>query len=140
MCNFLFLASSRPLPLLPAREEELEFYVTELKDREKSVLEWFSEPNAYFIGSYSGCSCPFECEYDWDDPDPDELEDIAKGRRDFSLLASYLRQAVQEGAKLQLYNAWDYWLPPVQVMDLKIDSLMQERFVFSDRQLYHVVR
>jgi len=54
----VYLAASRPLPLIPL-EANAAITVRELDAREQVVAQWFSQPFVYYVGAYEGCGCGF---------------------------------------------------------------------------------
>ncbi len=65
MCLALYIASSKPLPLVPWDPENPAFHVIPLQDDRPAVRKVFRHPHIYFVGSHEGCSCAFNYEHDF---------------------------------------------------------------------------
>lgn len=139
MCNYLFIAADQPLPTIEGNEEELEFYVTDADAGDVNAIRpWVIKPFVYDVGSHIGCACPYCFEPNWDDPTTEELQEWNENREDFRKLLAYLRSAIQLAGPVEVFNGWEYWLPPLEVRSVSIQDLMGEKFVFDERQLLTV--
>ena len=65
MCLALYIASSKPLPLVPWDPEKPAFHVIPLPDDRPAVRKLFRHPHIYYVGSHEGCSCAFNYEHDF---------------------------------------------------------------------------
>ena len=139
MCNHLFLASDRPLPELPWKEQAPGLYVWPILPPERNAAEWLTLPYIYGVGIQEGCGCPFVFEPDWNAPSEDDLREFQRNRPNFTQLAAYLAEALQQGAQLELYNAEEFWLLPLTSATLQTHALLAARFVFDERQFFRVV-
>ncbi len=139
MCNHLFLASNRPLSALLWNEQTPSFYIWPICPSERGAAEWLTLPYIYGVGTQEGCVCPFVFEPDWNAPSEAEMQEFQRNRPNFRQLADYLAEALQQGARLELYNADEYWLPPLTSATLHIEALLAARFVFDERQFFKVI-
>ncbi len=66
MCLSLYIASAKPLPLIPFDPEHPSFHVIELPTIADRVRIQFRHPNVYCVRSHQGCSCAFNYEHDFE--------------------------------------------------------------------------
>jgi len=105
MCLMVYLAASRPLPLIPL-EANAAITVRELDAREQGVAQWFSQPFVYYVGAYEGCGCGFNYGRYPIENESDQ-EQYAASRQSVQQLAAYLAQALEQAAELELFVCWD---------------------------------
>ena len=131
MCLAVFLASDRPLPLVPWVEERPSFNVSELAPDELRVRGRFSKRHVYYLGAYTGCSCGFT-------PDDEAEEEAAARSRDD--LVRYVSEALASDpdAAFELFTCWDddYLEPASRRIELRPDQLRDadtwfDEFVFA---------
>ena len=67
------------------------------------------------------------------------MQEFQRNRPNFRQLADYLAEALEQGARLELYNADEYWLPPLTSDTLHVEALLEARFVFDERQFLKVI-
>ena len=135
MCNFLFIASDLPLPSLPWEEDNPGVHI--LKSSECENVKCLTKPHICEIGSHAGCGCAFVFAL-WDPnnpPNDDEIRESNENREDFRQLSAYLERVGAKTGKVELYSAWDYWLPPLIRREVSLDTLQGEGFEFKDREL-----
>jgi hypothetical protein len=63
MCLALYIASFKPLPLLPWDPNKPSFHVVPLPDSMQVVRKLLPYPHIYYVGSHEGCSCAFNYEH-----------------------------------------------------------------------------
>src|SRR6266446_6699287 len=108
MCMLVYLASVRPLPLIPWDAAQPAFHVTELPEERDAVRGQFTLSYAYYAGSHEGCGCGFQYgEYELDDPDADELAELERNKRSRARLAEYLQSSLATVPVVELYACWD---------------------------------
>jgi hypothetical protein len=88
MCLALYLASSRPLPLIAWDPVSPAFHVVKAPEIAVGVCRHFRFENVYYAGSHQGCSCAFNYEH--------EYESILQ-------LRDYLRGALASGAEIEAF-------------------------------------
>src|SRR5580704_11102490 len=133
MCNFLFAAADQPLPALEWDEEHPSVYLSTPQEAElKAIRSWLTKPFVYHVGSHEGCGCPFCYELDWEQITEEELVEWNTNREDFHQLAAYLEAAIISSGPVELYNAWDYWDPPLERRSISIRDIRGDRFVFGE--------
>jgi hypothetical protein len=104
-------------------------------------------PTIRFIGAHTGCSCGFPyvvaeepTEY-WDG-----LFDSGDGRdahlRSVRALLTIIREHVTAFGGVELYPVWNgnENLPPKGTIEVSVDSLDDETFLFTEQFFYSVVR
>jgi len=64
MCLALYIASPRPLPVIPWDPENPTFHVIPLSDEDEVVRKVLPGPHVYYVGSHEGCSCAFNYEHE----------------------------------------------------------------------------
>jgi hypothetical protein len=136
VCNFLFIAADRTLPALDWNEDAPAVHLRKPEESPAVVREWLSKAFIYEIGSHDGCGCPFSLPYEVLDLDDTDLSrEWNEGREAFRQLAKYLDQAISIAGTVELYNGFDYWLPPLERRSIKVGELTGEQFIFEERQL-----
>src|SRR5262249_32663772 len=95
MCMMLYLASDKPLPVVPWREGLPGLNVHALEDWEygDDVRARFTKSHVYYVGSFQRCGCGFIGKFD-------EAVSCRRALRD------YLADALARGATLELYSCW----------------------------------
>jgi len=64
MCLALYLAASKPLPVLPWDPNKPAFHVIPLAEDREDVRQLLTYPHIYYVGSHEGCSCAFNYEHE----------------------------------------------------------------------------
>lgn len=65
MCLALYIASPKPLPVIPWDPEKPAFHVIPLPENRNDVRKLLPYPHIYYVGSHEGCSCAFNYEHDF---------------------------------------------------------------------------
>ncbi len=139
MCNFLFVAADWELPALDWDESARGVHVRELGDNAAIVRNWLTKGFVYEIGSRHGCGCLFALDRDWLAlEDEDLLNEWRESREDFRKLAEYLDHAIKLAGPVETYSGWDFWLPPLERRSITVENLVDETFIFDERQLFTV--
>ncbi len=100
MCWEVYLGSDIKLPHIEWDETAPTFNTQELSDSEERVRIQFSLPHIIYLGSHDGCSCGFFGE------DGDEPEVQYQRNEDIKRLSKYLSEALDAGAKLEIFLCW----------------------------------
>jgi hypothetical protein len=129
----VYVGSGLPLPLIPWRESERAFNVTELTEHEEPVRTHFKVANVRQAGSHTQCGCGFN---EWRDTG-DEVQEIW-GRSDeantsIAKLVSYLREHRVES----IYSCWsgDEGKHRLLARRMKPEGLAEPYFQFQEREL-----
>jgi hypothetical protein len=64
MCLALYVAASRPLPVIPWDPTKPAFHVIPLPEDREVVRKVLGYPHIYYVGSHEGCSCAFNYEHE----------------------------------------------------------------------------
>ncbi len=149
MFMMVYIASDQSLPTVAWDDAHPAFYVSELMPDREPVRRQFSAPNVYYVGSHEGCGCGFQCdELHFPDPDaPPEVvaadaADLAERQDSLRRFASYLTQALDRGATVDVYACWagDEAAAPAFRESLRPDDLLDARPYFREKELLRVVR
>jgi hypothetical protein len=65
MCLALYIASFKPLPVVPWNPNKPAFHVIPLPESMRAVRKLLPYPHVYYIGSHEGCSCAFNYEQEF---------------------------------------------------------------------------
>jgi len=143
MCLTLYLGTDSSLPLRAAPDLGVE----EVEASREAVRQWFSLPTVRFIGAHTGCSCGFPhvvaeepVEY-WDgmfDPGDERNADV----RSLQALLTIVRDHVTRFGGVELYPVWNgnEHLPPKGTIEVSVDTMEPETFVFTEQFFYCVRR
>lgn len=143
MCLMLYLGTKGEVPPHAAPELAVE----EVESSGEAVRQWFSFPTVRFIGAHTGCSCGFPhviaeqpIEY-WDGMfDPGDRRHA--NLRSVRALLTIVQAHVAASGGVELYPVWDgnEHLPPKGMIELSVDSLDCETFLFTEQFFYRVHR
>jgi len=143
MCLMLYLATAGDQPLRSSTELSVE----EVESSRTSVRQWFSLPTVRFIGAHTGCSCGFpsviaEELIEYYEGIFDTTEDRSADLASTRALVALIRQHVNGGSEVQLYPVGDgaEGRPPKGTVQLSIDAIDPETFLFTEQFLYRVSR
>jgi hypothetical protein len=108
MCVAVYIASDKPLPLIPFDVGKPAFNVSEIGERSATVKQQFTKPHVYYVGSHTGCGCGFQNHSDMYGTDfGTDPEEIVAGRESRQRLAEYLRAALATQESLELFASWE---------------------------------
>jgi hypothetical protein len=96
MCLGVFIASDKPLSLVPWDAQTPGFNTTPLSGPEENVRQQFSLPEIVYAGAHTRCSCGFRS--DRDDPPA-----VIRSRE---ALVAYLREAARAGP-VEVFVCWE---------------------------------
>jgi hypothetical protein len=65
MCLALYIAASKPLPVVPWDPTRPTFHVVPLPENKDAVRKLLPYPHIYYVGSHEGCSCAFNYEHEF---------------------------------------------------------------------------
>jgi hypothetical protein len=141
----LYLATSNDQPLRTSPDLSVEA----VDPSREAVRQWFSLPTVRFIVAHTGCSCGFPSViaeepieyYDGMFPDRDAEERPADLRSVRSLVAM-VQAHVEASGEVQLYPVWDgnEASPPKGTINVRLDALNRDTFIFTEQFLYGVTR
>ena len=128
MCLEIFIASNKPLPLIPWNNQVPAFHVIDLFDDAQVVRNHLKEPFVYYAGSHEGCGCAFN--YDPEYAEPDE---VMASEQSLNSLVDYLESA----GPVRIFSCWagDENKPPETFRTVTPADLRDPHFVFETPQL-----
>jgi len=65
MCLALYIAASKPLPVVPWDPKNPAFHVVPLPEDMEDVRSLLPYSHIYYVGSHEGCSCAFNYEHEF---------------------------------------------------------------------------
>ena len=89
MCLALYIASYKPLPVIPWDPKKPTFHVVPLPESMDAVRKLLPYPHVYYVGSHEGCSCAFNYEH--------EFKSVLE-------LQAYLRKALSVAEELEGFS------------------------------------
>lgn len=89
MCLALYIASFKPLPVIPWNPKKPAFHVVDLPESMGAVRKLLPHPHVYYVGSHEGCSCAFNYEH--------ELKSVLE-------LRDYLRKALAVSDEIEGFS------------------------------------
>ena len=127
MCMVIYIASRRPLPLVPWQPDARAFNVTALTEHEEPVRRHFTLPNICCAGSHTQCGCGFNegRGYQGDD----NTASVASSAR--------LARFVREHGVGQIYSCWSGDEGQAREFERSIspEALVADDFLFREREL-----
>lgn len=134
MCLAVYLGSSLPLDVGSWDKENPKFYLeraaeTELP-RRRSIGKYL-----YYAGSHEGCGCGFS-------KDGEPPEELIKCQKNYDALASILDEALEKGAKLQIFTCWegDQAEEPESIQSITPQNVREPAFELQELELLNVER
>ena len=131
----LYVASDKPLSLIPWRADAPAFHVAELKPTQESIRNQFTHLYVYYVGGHEGCGCPFNYgrEYPEHEVDPVELSAAHE-------CVARLSDFVHVSGVMQIYACQfgDEHQPRESDRVITPQQLRASEFVFKNRQLLDV--
>lgn len=146
MCFVLYMATSRPIPLIAWDEKNPSLHIEYLGEGEAVVADHFSLPHCYYTGSDTFCGCGYRnasyqngCwpEEEWQ---PDDYDSDGDRQVMHEKLASFLRAALKPTDSVEFYGLWedDLTLPALSDQVIDLSRLTQSSFFFRDRGRYRI--
>jgi hypothetical protein len=127
----LYIASDEPLPTIPWRDEEPAFNVCTLEEwgAGRAVLRHFHKLHMYYVGSYQGCGCGFQGNF----------EPAVGQRRE---LRDYLTRAIAQSGAIELYSCWagEEGAEPEERAFIRVEAIADPDFSFEERVLLEITR
>ncbi|MCE9555454.1 MAG: hypothetical protein K8T91_19070 [Planctomycetes bacterium] len=132
MCIVVYIASRRPLPLIPWKQDAPAFNVTELTEQEQAVGRHLALPHVLQAGSHTSCGCGFNEGREH----PEVYDDPAAERADALESSARLVRYVREHRVEQIYSCWsgDEGEPKESERRITLEALMAEDFFFRERE------
>ena len=137
MCMMVYIASDRPLPVIPWDEDRPAFHAKEVAEHEPARRQ-FSKPYVYYVGAHEGCGCGFQY---GQDPSVEDEKDVALAKTSRRELVKYLRRALATVAMVELYACWDgdQAANPVGRSVVSPNDLLKSRTFFEEKEFLQIV-
>ena len=129
MCLAVYLASDRALASVPWDEDRPAFHLQPVA-ASALVRKQFKLAHVYYAGSHEGCGCGFS-------KDGEAGEDLARCQQNYAALARVAREAMANGATLQVFTCWegDQDVAPESVAVVDAAALEAPEFGLRELQL-----
>ncbi len=145
MCFTLFMAASKPAPLIEWNQHDRHFNVGQLDELDQTLRDIFSLPHMAYLGSSKRCGCGFRNAtlQDGTWPEAEYFEYIGNGnaeeQQNHDEIEAYLRSHFSIEPFVELYGVWesDSIRPPVGRSTILLDDLASRNFVFSGAHVIH---
>jgi hypothetical protein len=114
MCLGVFVASDRPLLLVPWNAQAPGFNTAPLSEREAPVRRQFSLSQIVYAGAHTHCACGFQS----------DLEDPSAVIRSRAALVQYIGEAARTGP-VEVFVCWegDWGKPAIAQLEHSVASL-----------------
>lgn len=134
MCLCIYLASNNVIPLINKIEDNVGFYLRELKEGENLAYQNFTKRFVYFVASAEDCSCGFLMDGIY--PDMPEFVDI---RENYHIFSKFLQDNLKS-EKIEIFVCWagDEAKKPVKFETLKASDIGQVSFSFEEKHFYTI--
>jgi hypothetical protein len=134
MCLAVYIGSSLPLEEGSWDKKNQKFYLERAAEAEPPGRH-FSGKFVYYAGSHEGCGCGFS-------KDGEPPEELIKCQENYDALARVLEEALEKGAKLQLFTCWegDQAEEPESVQSITPQRVREPAYELQELELRHVER
>ncbi len=106
MCYALYIGTESPCETSKWDENNQKFYIEDLHDRDKSVVQSFTKPHVYYVGSWQGCGCGFFSEPEWAETEED-FKEIENTKKCISDLVAFLNKKLENTNEIELFVCWE---------------------------------
>jgi len=136
MCYVLYLGADCALPEVAWNESARSFYTTAKPVVNASLRAHFSLPNVVEVGSHEGCGCGFL------GADPKDPQEVLEQDKTCAALYKYLVQALDSGAKIEMYLCWngEESTVPVGRKNVAADAFLKVPFPLEENEFCTVAR
>lgn len=146
MCFVLYIASPKPLPIIPWDEVTRGIHTEELSERDTQVRSQFTLPHVRYIGSDTHCGCGFRSatfqngswpEEEWR---PDDDTRHIKAQPNHERLIAFVKQHLADEASCEFYGQWEDDFSAAALSDqvIELDQIADLEFYFRDKGHYTV--
>ncbi len=139
MCYAVYLGTEIELKTSKWDENKPAFYIEEINTQEdSSVLQHFSKPKVYYLGSHEGCGCGFAYDEQNDDKDDDLALRILSVKHFINLLEYILNQS----DKVEIFLCWEgeQGTMPRKSLPKNIEYFKNGNWVEDKPTFYNVIR
>lgn len=144
MCLALYLGTASEQPLL----DSADLGVEAVDARRASVWQWFTLPQIRFVRAHGTCGCGFphlisDTTLEWEEwlaPVLAQSDDREADLRSVRAVIELIGRHVRETGLVELYPVADgsEHLAPKGTIELTLDTLVAERFFFTEQFLHRV--
>ena len=137
MCVYVYLASSKPLPLKPLGTGGPHFKIEHLQRLDRPVRKHLQKRRLYFAASFEGCGCIFAEE----PPLSRSRSEYAKRcRASMKGFTRYLAQTVERFGEIQVYAVENRWLGrrPRARKKIRVSTILSSTFRLREGELVTV--
>lgn len=146
MCFVLYIATDKPLPIVPWDENSRGIHTEPLSDHDNGVAAHFLRQHVCYIGSDTHCGCGFRnANYQngsWPEEEwrPEDDTSHLEAQPNHDRLVEFVRRYLPEESSFELYGMWeaDVSAPALSDQRIHLDRLLDENFYFRDRGHYTV--
>ena len=146
MCFVLYLASAKPLPIIPWDQQARGIHTMPLSDRDRSVISHFLHRHVCYIGSDTHCGCGFRnATYQsgsWPEEEwrPEDDTSHLEAQPNHERLVEFLKRHSPDETSIELYGMWeaDFSAPSLSRQRIPLERLLSLDFYFRDRGHYTV--
>lgn len=139
MCLALYIASEKPLRIIPWDELNPSFHVIELSKKDEAVKTHLNQSYVLYAGTYEGCGCAFKYgrEYPEYQVDPEELRNA---KDSYAQLCKYIFDAIEKGGMVQIFSCWEgnQKIAPTIFREIIFSELNRDDFLFVENELITV--
>jgi hypothetical protein len=139
MCLYIYIASSKTLPLKQLRPGTPPYKIEHLQKMDRPVRKHLKQRSLYFAASFEGCGCIFA-----------EEPPLSKSRSKYAQRCSaslkgfvrYLEKFVKRGGTIQVYAVENRWLGrrPRTRTTIQLSDMQSPRFRFREGELLTLSR
>jgi len=134
MCVYLYIASSKSIPLKRLGWRSPPFKIEHLQRIDRPVRKHLTKRHLYFAASFEGCGCIFA-----------EAPPLSRSRSKYAQrcssalrgFARYLLSAVESYGEIQVYAVENRWLGrrPRRRKAVQVSDILSPRFRFREGEL-----
>jgi hypothetical protein len=148
MCFVLYIATPKPLPIVPWNGVTQDTHTNELTDDERAVAAHFTHRNVYSIGSANRCGCGFrnashqQGSWPAEEWRPEGDTQHLEAQPSHERLMKFLLTHLEGPDAFEFYGVWsgDEAEPPLSDLVIPFERLQDLDFWFRHRGRYRVTR
>lgn len=146
MCFVLYIATPKPLPIVPWDDRSRGIHTEQLSEHDRDVIVHFRHPHVSYIGSDTRCGCGFRnASYQsscWPEEEwrPDGDTSHIEAQPNHERLVAFVQAHLQGASSFELYGMWeaDFSAPMLSDQCIALERLLDLGFYFRDRGRYTV--
>ena len=144
MCFVLYIASNKPLPIIPWDPDADCVHTEDLPEAAVAFRSHFTGRHVYYVGSDTNCGCGYRhATYNngsWPDEEWRLEDDAREAQPNHERLVRLIREHLEGEESCELYGVWDGSSidPAVCHLDITLQGLQELDFCFRERCHYTV--